>query len=866
MKYSLLLVFFSITAISLLRAEDANDDLKSSTYRLYDGITAFVSNEKGKAFTVEVDVRDLNFLENGPREVLLKIYDPDGKAIVRKVIADDGITSGAYQHATAAFDHEAWYYVYCRAHGAEPMVRWSSFSEPKRLAALAKRSFNFKIPEGKPGVYRVLLAGSPDHYATLRIDPELSHGIAGHPTFIHGHGKLFSKSYLYVPKGATGLFFVAGEWDKPRSRTFTIKAPDGKVIFSGNTLKGYAQEKIQYETPGKYDDKVLTLEISDGPGDFLLELRHGLPKDPEVKHRGFRSISAVLAPDEKTARTIRNGAIAHDGKTFWHGYQIRLHEWLKKKKAEEFVVKNKDGKEIKTEQLPQRDHFLNVNGNHWRPPPCDKIMHSWSLHKNPAALNLAIKDLIAGLRSIGPNDHVSVGGPFANMGYEFSNYAWQYWRPGWRIIQQSNASKEIKALLREGLLIAGDRLAFCRGWARVNGNSFALIPTALKYCSEATQDPIQKQLFDTYLERFLNGGWGKRSGIGPSGPVQEGFAYAYHYGSYPMRTWKSVLVDFPKEKRFKSSYDRMRTWFSYTLGDERIAAGPWSSRTHYYPQWSIETEGPFAWKGLPGPDFTVSVNQGNEWFAARRKGYYALTYHGRLSPTWNGFASAGLSGYGGGMICQIQIPGKGPVIASTLNDQYGKQMDPSQWPNFHLHTAVGTCADGRPLISGDSEHFDAKLVGNQVSSSGDLRNATIKINRNYVFEDDAILCKMQLDQFDEQGLLNLWTRSSLHGRVRSVFEMIPFVPNGKKDGKKTKDPTMVSLKDESGKDLGPIEKSSKEAKTITIDRGGFGARIELEKPLPISRGTNSTILIEIVDEITPASDVHLEYRIIPFGG
>ena len=105
MKYSLLLVFFSITVISLLRAEDANDDLKSSTYRLYDGITAFVSNEKGKAFTVEVDVRDLNFLENGPREVLLKIYDPDGKAIVRKVIADDGITSGAYQHATAAFDH-----------------------------------------------------------------------------------------------------------------------------------------------------------------------------------------------------------------------------------------------------------------------------------------------------------------------------------------------------------------------------------------------------------------------------------------------------------------------------------------------------------------------------------------------------------------------------------------------------------------------------------------------------------------------------------------------------------------------------------------------------------------------------------------
>ena len=145
------------------------------------------------------------------------------------------------------------------------------------------------------------------------------------------------------------------------------------------------------------------------------------------------------------------------------------------------------------------------------------------------------------------------------------------------------------------------------------------------------------------------------------------------------------------------------------MAEERISAGAWSSRTHYYPQWSIEYDGPFAWKGLPGPDFTVSVNDANEWFAARRKGYYALTYHGRLSPSWNGFASAGLSGYGGGMICQLQVPGKGPVIASTLNDQYGKKMHPSLWSNFHLHGAVGICGDGRPLVSGDSEHFDAKL-------------------------------------------------------------------------------------------------------------------------------------------------------------
>ena len=836
-----------------------------TTHRLYDGITAFVVNAEGKEFSVTLDVRDLNFHETGPREVLVKIYDPDGRTVVREVIPDDGITSGAYQQATGAFDHEAWYYVYCRAHGAPPMVRWSSFSEPKRLAALAKRTFTYKIPAGKAGVYRVLLAGATDHYATLKIDPSLPYGLAGHPTFIHGHGDQFSKRFIYVPKGATGLFFVAGEWDKPRSRTFKITAPDGKVVFSGDTSKGYLQRKIDYEAPGEHDDKILTLEIANGPGDYLLEIRHGFPKDPEVTQRGFRSVSAVLAPDKATAKAIRNGAFYHDDRVFWHGYQARLHDWLKKRNPEDFVVKDAKGAEIKVEQLPQRPNFLNLNGNHWRPPLSDKIMHSWAVHKNPAALNLAIRDLIAGLRSIGPNDHVAVGGPFANMGYEFSNYAWHYWRPAWRIIRQSNAPKEVKDMLREGFLVAGDRLAFCRGWARVNGNSFALIPPALRYCMEATNDPLQKELFETYFDRFASGGWGERSGIGPSGPVQEGFAYAYHYGSYPMRTWKSVLADFKKDKRFKPAYDRMRNWFSYTMADERISAGPWSARTHYYPQWPLEYSGPFAWKGLPGPDFTVSVNDGNEWFAARRKGYYALTYHGRLSPSWNGFASAGLSGYGGGMLCQLQVPGKGPVIASTLNGEYGKKMHPSLWSNFHLHGTVGTCADGRPLVSGDSEHFDAKLVGNTVTSSGDLRSATAKVHRSYVFENEAILCKMQLDEFDEQGLLNLWTKSALHGKVRSVFEMIPYVPTQKKNGKKTKEPTMISLLDEAGEELGALGKSAVKAKTVVIDRGGFGVRIELDKARPISRGTNHTIMIELVKGWAPAPAVSLEYRLTPFG-
>src|SRR5437016_225398 len=103
-----------------------------TTYRLYDGITAFVHNAAGKDFTVRVTVRDLNIYETGPREVLLKVYDPDGKAVVREVIPDDGVVSKAYLPPIAAWDHEAWYYTYCYMQGTQPMIRWSAFSAPDR--------------------------------------------------------------------------------------------------------------------------------------------------------------------------------------------------------------------------------------------------------------------------------------------------------------------------------------------------------------------------------------------------------------------------------------------------------------------------------------------------------------------------------------------------------------------------------------------------------------------------------------------------------------------------------------------------------------------------------------------------------------
>jgi hypothetical protein len=420
----------------------------------------------------------------------------------------------------------------------------------------------------------------------------------------------------------------------------------------------------------------------------------------------------------------------------------------------------------------------------------------------------------------------------------------------------------LKALIREAFILAGDRLAFCRTWERVNGNSFALILTALRYCHAATNDPLQKKLFEVYWQRFATGGWGERVGVGPSGPVQEGFAYAYHYASYILTSWQSILTDLPDE-RFQKVYDRLRIWFSYTLNEERIPAGPWSSRTHYYPQWEAEKSGPFAWKGLPGPDFTVSVNDANEWFAARRKSYYALTYHGRLAPKWEANAHAGQSGYGGGMLCQLHIPGRGTVLASTLNGAYGEGMDVSLWRTFHIHSTVGQLADGTPFVSGDSEHFDARLKEQTVTSAGDVRNTPVRVARSFAFGANDITCTVHLKDSNYADLLNLWVKNPERGKVAEAYEMIPYVGKQKLTaGAKAAD-TQVSLF-MGDKMVGSLAKEPVLADRVVIDRGGFGVRIFLDQARPVLSGPNQTVLVRLVDRPTPPKEVALSYRLAPF--
>jgi len=812
--------------------------LAEDTYRLYQGVTIYVNNPQGQDFSVNLDVRDLNLFANGPREVLFKVYDPDGQPVVREVIPDDGVTSGNFPERIGGWDHELQYYADLYARGTRPSFQWSAWSDPNRLQSVVSRSFNRKIKGSQEGIYRIVLAGTRDHYVTLKLTPDLKFGVAGHHTWMHGHGNLLSKSYIYIPKGTDGIFFAVAEPDEPRTRHFKLTAPDGKVLLSGPADGGYASPgsgawkdaSLAFAKPGQYDGKLLVLEVSEGQGDYLVKVTLQQPKTGAFADYVGMGSQAVFAPDRRAALAIKGGTTVVDGLVFWHPFQIRFYRWLK--------------------------------------------AHPLTADDKEKALRKELEALFNYFRLLETSDGRG-SRTWTNWAYALGYYGCKIWRPGWTLLRRNDVSADLKAIIREGLIMAGDRLSFAVGIECVNGNAFSQIPVALWYGHRATGDPMLKERFELFWDRWKTEGWGPGCGLSRSGDSQEHFAHDMHYGSYLMDNWRgltwvagSILDDATDDPRFKEVIGRYRDLYSYLhcqdASGRTVHANPWSSRTRHgvgsgTRDWKMDGR---TWKGAPGPEFTVSVNGGDEWFAARRRSYYMLTFHGRLAPAWLSHAFGGQLGFGGGAICQLTVPGKGPVLVSTLNGAYGEGMHPSQWHHFRLHSVVGESWDGRPLVTAISEHADASLKGKVVSSSGEVRGSHVKISRNYTYNRDSIDCEVGLAESDYAAPLSIWSRSLRKNwsEVRTAYEMLPYMADNA--------PTAVTLRDDKGKDLGAATPEAREAKDIRIDRGGYGVDVRLEKPMKVKLGANSTVLIQLTPEgksETPAGDVALKYRLVPFG-
>ena len=829
----------------------------TQTHRLYDGLTAFVNNPEGKEFTFDLDVRDINHRMHGPSELLVKIYDPEGKLVAREIIPDDGVLAHTTNPWAAGWDHEAWYYATSYSRGMQPQVRWSAFSDPARLAAMQKRSFKYEVKGGLKGVYRILMAGSPDHYVTLGLSEDLPYSVAGSPEWIHGHNDQYRKSYIYVPKTTKTINLLFLQFDEPATRTFVLKDDAGNVLAEGSGENGLVQESV--EANGGMDGQVLTLEVSEGTGDFLLNVTHQLENEFKPVRAKTQAVTALLSPDKPTALATQGGTIYHDDQVFWQMHQVRLHDWLKKLEPKDFEY---------PPELYNQTGFLSV-GSHNSPKhgSADRLLHSWMKHKDNRVLPAAYKDMLFGMRLIGHGDHVAIG-PKRNLAYEQGCYTFSWYRPAWRILQETNAPEEVKEAIREFIIQAGDRLAFCRTISLGNGNAYGSLIAALRYCAESTDDPLQDQLFQDAWERFTTGGYGDRFGIGPSGALQESLGYDFHYGSYVMRGWNAIIQDL-KDERFINARNRMWNLYSYIWSPG--PANIWSGRTAI-PKTAGGTYSPlheqYTWKGYGGADLTASANDANEWFAARRKNYYVVTYHGRITPTWQGEGFHGQIGLGGGGICQLHVPGHGQVMTSRPNGDYGSGMHVSQWRDFHVHSVVGSTTDGQPLVGANSEHFDAKLEGNTVISSGNVRQSSVHLTRSYTFGQHDITCEVQMAPSHHENVFSIWGgRPKLRAKVSEAWEMIPFAdvqaPKGRPKPERGRTKVTTLSPD---KEPVPLGEDPVEAQGVLIDRGGYGMLVEFEEPRKVHRGKKDTLMINLAQGYTPAANVAIRYRLLPYAG
>ena len=783
------------------------------THRLYQGVTFYIDNADGKAFDVELDVRDLNLYGQGPREILFKVYDPDGRAVVREYLPDDGVTSKAYLPIIGGWDHELQYYSMCRAHGLEPMISWSAYSDPARLGTIKARTFKRSVPGGKKGVYRLLLVGDRDHYVTVRTSPDLPRGVCGHVSFIHGHGDLFKTRWFYVPRGTTGLHLAMAQPDAPGERTYTITAPDGTVIATGSATGGFAEGRVKFKA-GEYDDQVLRLDVSDGDTDYALRVQ--LTRKRKA-YAGFGS-PAVLCPDADTAKATRGGAIYVGDEVFWHPWQVRFENWMANHQADESVQ-------------PLLDHLRGE------------------------------------FRKIGPGDGRDAAG-WSNWAYAMGYYDFKVWRQAWLLSKNSKTPADVKAIINEACLMVADRSSFALDLERVNGNAFAQTNVRLWYATKITGDPLITERYNLWFDRWLTGGWGPGAGMSKSGTSQEHFAHDANYGTYIIDNWlgkaggggtwvEHGILDDTDDPRFKQAFDRVVNWLSYVYCSEhQVDAYAFNARIHGGPHSLIRSmDRILKPKSDPGPDLTVSVNDGDEFFAARRKHYYVSTFHGRLAPQFSSETFWGQIGFGGGVILQVTVPGKGTVINSTPSDSYGKKMHISEWRNFHVHGIAGVTWDGLPFHGGIGEHLDAKLDGNVVTSSGPIRNRNLRSSRRYEFKDDRILCQVSLADPGDKALRTLWSGGRLYGEIDEAYEIIPFTK------------AKVTLLDGESNTIGPLSDTPTEASTIVLARDGFGARITLDRARRVSAGVNDTVMIELVaagGNPSPSKAASIEYDIVPY--
>lgn len=295
------------------RGEPGTDWLGDDVlWRSREGLVFHMQDPAGGGFDVSVAVRDMNIYEQGRRPALIWMVGPQGQTLFRRVLEDDGVTSGNEQYREGVSDvyldyrYREWHRIHSPDGRPPNKKRSPVLSEPESLPA---RDVSFTVEDAGPGLYRLVLIGSWDHWFAVTPDRAIPTGLHPGPGPLHVHGDRLEDAWVWAPPGAEEIMLSLSEEVQPFNWQAVLEDEDGNEL--GTAASDTFMSYLHRELPE--GDAVYRLSVTGETPGACLSLA-GLP--------------FVVCPDAETARAIHGGmGIDQEGRATFHHQQRVLLEW-----------------------------------------------------------------------------------------------------------------------------------------------------------------------------------------------------------------------------------------------------------------------------------------------------------------------------------------------------------------------------------------------------------------------------------------------------------------------------------------------------------------------------------------------------------
>ena len=209
----------SILATHLTGAVEAPS--MQGPFEILDGMTFYLVNRPGAAFSVDLAYRADHHRRHSPRPLLVRVLCPKERLLERRLIAGD-----------------------------------STDAEPMPVDKLS-----LPIPARGPGVYQVVVSGFGGE-VDLVTRPTLPFGVLGHTHWLCGRGSQYADTHVYLPpgldswpvkcKGDVGALTVLDADGHPRlelsgsAPSGTVKLPDGEHVWRFSARGGPRPYKLNF--------------------------------------------------------------------------------------------------------------------------------------------------------------------------------------------------------------------------------------------------------------------------------------------------------------------------------------------------------------------------------------------------------------------------------------------------------------------------------------------------------------------------------------------------------------------------------------------------------------------------------------------